>query len=287
MCAPATPRILSEFHSTDQLDSTILVSIWELGEVVGPLLIGPLSEIYGRSAVYHAANTAFIAFALIAAESQNMNMLIAFRFMLGMAVASTTLNPCIVGDMFRPEQRGRAIAVMGMTPFIAPILGPIVGGVISHSLGWRWTFWLTAIITGAFAIGFMLLYRETYKPTILARKARLLQRQNGNERLRTEYAKPSSPAILLRQSLFRPIQFLFLSVPVLLVSICCSFASSYVYIIITTLTRVFEDTYHFSESVVGLTYLGLGLISPPALIVIPSPPSPYQTLIAKEKEDRS
>lgn len=82
---------------------------------MGPLIIGPLSEIYGRLPVYHTANILFIAFSVIAAESQNMNMLIAFRFMLGMAVASTTLNPCIVGDMFEEATRGRAIAVMGVS----------------------------------------------------------------------------------------------------------------------------------------------------------------------------
>lgn len=115
MCAPATPQILVEFDSTNHLESTILVSIWELGEVVGPLLIGPLSEIYGRLPVYHVANILFIACSAIAAESRNINMLVAFRFMLGMAVASTTLNPCIVGDMFEPMKRGRAIAVMGVS----------------------------------------------------------------------------------------------------------------------------------------------------------------------------
>lgn len=53
MCAPATSYILKEFHTTNQLYATILVSIWELGEVVGPFLIGPLSEIYGRLPVFH------------------------------------------------------------------------------------------------------------------------------------------------------------------------------------------------------------------------------------------
>lgn len=56
MCAPATPHILDEFHSNSQLESTVLVSSWELGEVIGPLIIGPVSELYGRLPVYHTAN---------------------------------------------------------------------------------------------------------------------------------------------------------------------------------------------------------------------------------------
>lgn len=260
MCAPAAPSILVEFHSSNQLYSTILVSIWELGEVVGPLVIGPLSEIYGRLPVYHTANILFITFAAIAALSQNINMLIAFRFLLGLSVASTTLNACIVGDLFEQERRGRAIAVMGMTPFIAPILGPIVGGVVSQAKGWRWTFWLIVIITGAFELGFLILYRETYKIAILSKKARRLRKQTGNHQLRTQYDSGVSAARLLGQSAFRPIKLLFVSSTIFLVSVCGAFASSYTYIVITTITRVFQDKYGFSESLVGLTYLGLGMI---------------------------
>lgn len=258
MCAPATPSILEEFHSTNHLESTILVSIWELGEVVGPLIIGPLSEIYGRLPVYHTANVLFIIFSAAAAKSQSLAMLIAFRFLLGLTVASTTLNSCIVGDLFAPEKRGRAIAVMGMTPFIAPILGPIVGGFISHAKGWRWTFWLTTIITGAFEISFLLLYRETYRVIILSKKARRLRKQTRNHRLQTPYHTGVSATRLLGQSAFRPIKLLFVSSTILLVSVCGAFASSYTYIVITTLTGVFEETYDFPESLVGLTYLGLG-----------------------------
>ena len=259
MCAPATPRILNEFHSHNRMESTILVSIWELGEVFGPIFIGPLSEIYGRQFIYNIANILFISFAIIAAESQNMSMLIAFRFLLGLTVASTTLDPCIVGDMFEQDKRGRAIAVMGMTPFIAPILGPVVGGVISEARGWRWTFWITAIITGAFEVGFLILYRETYKPKILSRKAQRLRKQTRNDKLRTEYQVDISAVALLSRSASRPMKLLFKSFPILLVSICGAFASSYAYVIITTLTSVFEQSYKVPEDLVGLTYLGLGM----------------------------
>lgn len=260
MCAPATPRVLAEFHSDSQLESTILVSIWELGEVFGPLIVAPLSEIYGRLPVYHTANVLFIVFSVAAAKSTNINMLIAFRFLLGLTVASTTLNSCIVGDMFVQENRGRALAVMGMTPFIAPVLGPTVGGFVSDAMGWRWTFWLTAIITGAFQVCFLATYRESYKVTILERKARHLRKKTGNELLRSHYDTGVPPSRLLGQSVVRPVKLLFVSPVVLLVSICGAFAISYTYIVITSITRIFEDTYGFSERLVGLTYLGLGTL---------------------------
>jgi MFS family permease len=146
LCTPSVPYILEEFHSTNKLESTLLVSIWELGEVLGPLVVAPRSEAYSRLPVYHTANVLFIIFSIVAAKSTNMSMLICLRFFLGLSVASTVINRCIVGDMFREEQRGRALSILGMISFIAPVLGPSIGGLISHAMGWRWTFWITAII---------------------------------------------------------------------------------------------------------------------------------------------
>jgi len=64
MCIPAIPQILKEFKSTNTSYETILVSVWELGEAVGPLLTAPASEIYGRIPIYNATNVVFIIFSI-------------------------------------------------------------------------------------------------------------------------------------------------------------------------------------------------------------------------------
>lgn len=124
---------------------------------------------------------------------------------------------------------------------MAPILGPIAGGVVSEAKGWRWTFWLTTIITGAFELGFLILYRETYKVAILSKKARRLNKPTTAGHFRTQYDTGISPLRLLGQSAIRPVKLFLVSSVISLVSICGAFASSYTYIIITTLTGVFED----------------------------------------------
>jgi MFS family permease len=266
MCAPATPHILEEFHSDDQLKATLLVSIWELGEVFGPLLIGPLSEVYGRLPIYHAANVTFIVFSAIAAESRSINMLIGCRFVLGLSVASTVLNPSIVGDMFKTENRGSAMAIMGMTPFIAPVLGPIIGAIISEAKGWRWTFWLVTIVTAVFEVIFAFTYRESYKIIILQRKAKRPQKQTGHyvSRLRNSCNQDRvyniSKIKLLYQVPCRSLKLPFTSLAVLLVSISGAIGLSYMYVIITNMTNIFRQIYGFEEREVGLTYLGLGKV---------------------------
>ena len=152
MCAPAAPQILVEFHKTSGLYSTILVSIWELDEVAGPLIVAPLAELYGKLPVYHTANILFIVFSIGTGGSRSLAGIIIYRFLIGVAVASSTLNPSIVGDLFVQEQRGRAMSVMSLAVLLGPTLGPIIGGYLSQAYGWRWVFWFTAIVTAVLEI---------------------------------------------------------------------------------------------------------------------------------------
>ena len=260
MCAPATPSILAEFNSNSPLEAVILVSIWELGEVFSPLIVAPLSELYGRLPVYHVANILFVLSSAAAAKSPNISFLIGCRFLLGLTVASTTLNSCIVGDMFRDENRGLALAIMGMTPAIAPVLGPVVGGYVSEYLGWRWTFWILTFATGAFELIFLATYRETYKVTILERKARHLRMETGNPLLKSRYDSGLSGFTLFWELVLTPSKLLLVSPVITFVSICSAFAISYTYVVITSLDMVYQIEYHFSQGPLGLTYLGLGTV---------------------------
>ena len=68
MCIPAVPQMLESFDSKSTLYETSLVSVWELGEAIGPLLIAPLSEIVGRAPVYNIANVWFVLMAIACGE---------------------------------------------------------------------------------------------------------------------------------------------------------------------------------------------------------------------------
>lgn len=105
----------------------------------------------------------------------------------------------------------------------------------------------------------LLCYTERFTELLSSQKeARRLRKETGNYRLQTGFRTGASATRLLTQSVFRPIKLLFISSTILLVSICGALASSYTYIVITTLTGVFEETYGFPERQVGITYLGLG-----------------------------
>ena len=123
MCIPAVPQILDYFDSTNPLYETSLASVWEIGMAIGPLFVAPLSEIFGRSPVYNAANVWFVLMAIASGASQNLSMLLAFRLLNGIGDSSQSLNAGIVGDMFVQERRGLAVALTSFPPMLGPIAG--------------------------------------------------------------------------------------------------------------------------------------------------------------------
>ena len=257
ICAPAVPLILSDFSSGEKRYSTILVSIWELGEAFGPLLIAPGSEVFGRAPIYHTANVLFVLFSVGGALSKNIEMLVAFRFLTGLTVASVTLDPSVVGDMFVVEERGKVMAIANLAPLIGPIAGPIIGGYMSQAIGWRWTFWLPAILGAIVETGFVLLFRETYKVKIIQKKVRRLRQKTANHSLRSIYGDPSSTEIFSR-SFIRPVQMFFVSPVLFSLSVYVAAVFGYLYLLLTSITEAFENTYDFSAGSASLTFLGLG-----------------------------
>lgn len=71
---------MAEFHSTNPEIAIFMVSVYGLGFAFGPLVIAPMSEMYGRQWVYGICNLLFVVFTVAAAVSVNMPMLIVFRF---------------------------------------------------------------------------------------------------------------------------------------------------------------------------------------------------------------
>jgi multidrug resistance protein len=146
MFAPGVPEVLRDFHSTNNTLGSFVVSVYVLGYAIGPLVVAPCSEAYGRLPVYHTANVLFIIFTVACAVSSNLNMLIGFRFLEGMAgSAPITVGGGTIADLFIQEERGGALAIWSMGPLIGPVIGPIAGGFLSKAQGWRWVFWVIAM----------------------------------------------------------------------------------------------------------------------------------------------
>lgn len=183
-------------------------------------------------------------------------MLVAFRFINGMAVTVLTLSPSIIGDLFLREERGRAMAVAISVPLIGPCVAPIVGGYVASALGWRWTIWLIAIAVGCVSLFSLLVFRETYKPKIQGKKSQSQNSEPDSPSAQIVQNGPSQETKL--QSFLRPVRLLFSSPVVLVTSLFTSLVYGFSYLILTTLAEIMEETYGFSSGSAGLTFLGRG-----------------------------
>jgi len=138
---------MKEFHTLSELYGSWTLSVYILVYAFGPLVVGPLSEVYGRLWLYHIFNTLFLIFIIACAVSDNTAMLVGFRFLAGFAGSCPiTLGAGTIADLIRVEQRGIVVALWTLGPAIGPDVGPAAGGFLVQSKGWRWVFWLIAIV---------------------------------------------------------------------------------------------------------------------------------------------
>jgi hypothetical protein len=107
-------------------------------------------------------------------------------------------------------------------------------------------------------IGMMIFIRETYCVRLLDLKTKRLRKETGNPRLVSKLDTGLTPRELLTRSIIRPMKMLFSPI-VFFLSLYMAVVYGYLYLLFTTMTGVFEKTYHFSQGSVGLAYLGIGI----------------------------
>lgn len=150
------------------------------------------------------------------------------------------------------------MASFAIGPLLGPIIGPVVGGVVTNALGWRWVFWIIAIIGGVLSIVLFAFARETYAPVILQAKVKRLQKETGNMNLRSKLDPGLSTRDYFARSIVRPFKLLLFSPICMICNLYVGLAYAYLYLMFTSLTPLFMRIYHFDTVHAGLTFLGLG-----------------------------
>lgn len=110
--------------------------------------------------------------------------------------------------------------------------------------------------------------RETYAPTLLERKAKMLREKNNDPLYKSKYASKFSGKIVFQHAIIRPLKLLFKSPIVALLSLHLALTFGLLYLLVTTLTYIFEEVYGFSTQSSGLTFLGLGVGNIAGIIII-------------------
>ncbi|PGH01060.1 hypothetical protein AJ79_08029 [Helicocarpus griseus UAMH5409] len=259
ICAPASSAIAKEFDNYDGFLSVFFITVSNLGEIIAPLYIGPLSERFGRVSVCHFFNFSFLIFTMIAGFSNSFAMLIVFRFLAGASVSSICLNPAITGDLFSIEERESAMSLTSLIPILGTAVGPIVGGYVTQYLSWRWTFWLMAIVSASLSVIMAAVLKESYGPVIRRKASR--KANSGQEKVKTppKYLKGWSIETVKALVLLavRPFVILSNSRIAVLMGLYLALLFAYISLLAATLAAVFQEAYGFSEGQSGLIYIAM------------------------------
>ncbi|KAF4981674.1 hypothetical protein FZEAL_2561 [Fusarium zealandicum] len=253
--APAQTAVMEEFHQ-NHLVGVLPLSLYNLGLAFGPLVGAPLSETYGRKAVFVATTPIFILFMVGAGFTKSITGLVVCRFFAGM-FASPNINnaSATILDLTASRYRGASLGIYYSLPSIGATTGPLVGGFVVRSLGWRWTQWVAILTTVALYIP-VLFTKETYKKVVLRRRA---IRMGLSDTSSQQTSVSKTVRHFFTVLILRPLHMLFTEPIVTLVSLYNGFIFGLLYTFVTSVPWIFSHYYEFSETSGSLSYLGVTL----------------------------
>jgi multidrug resistance protein len=285
MLAPCEEPITQSLNLTESYQWFLINSLVLVGVGLGPLILAPLSEVYGRKPVLLGGSIVFIVWNTSCGAVDDLDKMLAFRLLSGFgACVADAITGGVIADMWVREERGRVFAVFMAMPLIGPGLGPILGAFISQGTDWRWVFWITsAVAAAATGIAFFLL-EEMYLPKIeqkWLKKQRKLAEKDTIEMLNTKIDHPQqdieSPdpipgpripehpqrrfLVLMRTNLQRPLRMLLTQPIVQLLALYMALLYGIMFLFIFAYPRLWTSPTSYNQSIrIGsLNYISIGI----------------------------
>jgi len=154
---PALPDMTVYFNTTSTLMS-FTMTIFFIFMAIGILILGPMSDKYGRKPILIASISISMIFSAACAFAPNITLLIVARaasaFGAGGMVAIST---ALIKDSYEGKAMSKVLSVTQAFMLIAPMLAPVLGAIILKVADWKMTFIVLAILTGVSLVGAFLL----------------------------------------------------------------------------------------------------------------------------------
>lgn len=150
----------------DQTAYTWVVTSTLLTTAISTPIWGKLADLFNRKLLIQIAIALFVLATAAAGFSQDPGMLIAFRAVQGLGAGGlAALSMVIMADIISPRERGRYMGLFGAVMAVATVGGPLLGGVITDAIGWRWNFFVALpVAVGALIIQQLTLHIPKHEP---------------------------------------------------------------------------------------------------------------------------
>ena len=262
--SPASAYIAKDFGITNNAVISLTVSIMILAFAIGPLIIAPLSESdkIGRRPVLNISIWILLVFNIGCGFAKTTTQLCVLRFLGGLGgCASLNVGAGTIADLYDDKSRNVAMAVYSICPTMGPVISPIASGFIVMNMKWNWCFYVISMFTGVVAIIGTLFFKETYSPRLLKKKADFLRKETGNDNLHTvfEMTENGDKMQVILVTVLRPVKLLMYHPMVIGLGSFMAFTYGFMYLMLVTFPRVFENSYNFSVGITGLMFIPMGL----------------------------
>ncbi|EST05600.1 Major facilitator superfamily [Kalmanozyma brasiliensis GHG001] len=236
----------ASYQASVDLQTTQLVylvgnAVFLFAVAITPLMLAPLSEVYGRSPIYLTAVGFFTVLYIPQALAKNITTIIVVRWFQGMAASvGNSLVAGSVSDLFHANERGFPMSLYSISVYVAQGVSPFLSSMTVNRASWRIMFWWQgglALLT--YALMYLVL-KETRGPVLLSRRAKKLTAETGRLHKCRADDERQSFLIMVRVSLFRPMQYLVLEPVVLSFTLWIGFLWGVLFISLEAVPIVFS-----------------------------------------------
>ncbi|KAH8180186.1 major facilitator superfamily protein [Sarocladium implicatum] len=263
---PVIPTLARDFNvSTEEINLT--VTTYLIFQGLAPSLWGPVSDVKGRRVAYVFTFTVFLAACIGLALAKDYAALVVLRCLQSTGSASTiAIGSGVLGDITTRDERGGYMGVFQAGLLVPVAIGPVIGGALAGSLGWRSIFWFLSIYSGVFLIILILLLPETLRSLVgngSALSPRYMVRfpLHWYQKTSTIDWHPDTGGVKVsekkRVDLTGPIRILFSKQAAPLIVFLGIYYAVW-QMSITAMSSLFEEEYGLTETQVGLTFFANG-----------------------------
>ncbi|KAI9147579.1 MFS transporter cpaT [Paramyrothecium foliicola] len=194
----AIPEVATDFATTGVVVN-VSNALFFVFMALSPIFWGPLAQAIGRRHIFVVSSILLTAFSAATAAAPNIGAYFAFRMLTAFqGTAYLVVGSVVIGDVYAPTERGRALGIFMSGLLIGPTVAPLLGGVVTTFTTWRVIFW---VITGLGAVATVMVF--FLLPETIPEKPRTFEGLKPSDRA-IKLAKLSNPWEVIHPLLIYP-----------------------------------------------------------------------------------